>query len=121
MSEPVASIQTKIIAASAERECVIVSDARLVPVRPDAEINAAFHSWIKREEKLARWILFLESQLRGSGPWFVCPVCGGGHFGTQDIKASPVIRCCHDEFGVGCKWRGEYKFDAIDKSSQEPG
>jgi len=91
-----------------------MSEPQLIPVRPDIEINDAFHSWIKRDTKLAHWILFLESRLREVEPWFVCPKCGGSHFGTHDVTATPIIRTCHDEFGVGCKWRGEYKSE-LDK------
>lgn len=43
---------------------------------------------------------------------FVCPNCGGTHFGRRTAKGDDgqVIVlddvCCHDEHGVKCKWRG---------------
>lgn len=39
---------------------------------------------------------------------FTCPQCGGSHFGTLDfhLEKEQWVRWCHDEFGVGCQWRG---------------
>lgn len=35
---------------------------------------------------------------------FVCPECGGRHFGTT---ISTGTRMCHDEYGQGCRFIGE--------------
>ena len=41
---------------------------------------------------------------------FVCPACNSSHFGSRcdkiDGKIIVTEQQCHDEFGVGCKWRG---------------
>lgn len=43
-------------------------------------------------------------------PWFVCPVCSGNYFGSTfenvDGRIFVTERQCHDELGVGCRWRG---------------
>ncbi len=38
---------------------------------------------------------------------FSCPNCGGCHFGTADATATPLVRECHDQLKVGCRWKGE--------------
>lgn len=37
---------------------------------------------------------------------FLCPSCGGSHFGTRFEDGKSVSRNCHDEFEIGCKWNG---------------
>lgn len=37
---------------------------------------------------------------------FSCPQCHGTHFGTEGAKAEVWVRRCHDEYGVGCRWKG---------------
>lgn len=49
---------------------------------------------------------------------FICPQCGGKHFGTSLGTAEDEFGTvtdvtitehqCHDEFKTGCKWRGKY-------------
>lgn len=40
------------------------------------------------------------------GKVFCCPACNGGHFGSE-IKAGAVdVRVCHDQFNIGCRWKG---------------
>ena len=48
-----------------------------------------------------------DAHLAQSG--YRCPKCGGRSFGREILKAKPlkVGRYeCHDEKGVGCKWKG---------------
>lgn len=50
----------------------------------------------------------IDAHLGQSG--FRCPNCGGRTFGREIKSASPlkVGRYeCHDEKGVGCKWKGQ--------------
>lgn len=42
---------------------------------------------------------------------FVCPECGGAHFGRDTKEVDGVVHTlgtvrCHDERNIGCKWRG---------------
>jgi phage N-6-adenine-methyltransferase len=47
----------------------------------------------------------------GADPEFVCPACGGRHFGrdtagaTGRVHTLPTVRC-HDQHHRGCKWSG---------------
>lgn len=50
---------------------------------------------------------YADLKLRG----FLCPNCGGRWFWTEwspnpDLPAEDIIRCCKDQHGVGCKWKG---------------
>ncbi len=52
--------------------------------------------------------------LRGVTQPFVCPACGGHHFGRDtrknesgEVEVLTTVRC-HDERKVGCKWCGEW-------------
>ena len=43
---------------------------------------------------------------------FICPECGGRHFGSicekrPDGSIWKTHEVCHDEFDIGCKWRKE--------------
>lgn len=50
---------------------------------------------------------------------FVCPECGGTHFGTQNatLPVSQWVRQCHDQHGIGCRWVGKSK-DCILKARE---
>lgn len=43
---------------------------------------------------------------------FICPKCGGSHFGsvTKDVDGAifKVAELCHDEFQIGCNYRNEF-------------
>jgi hypothetical protein len=41
---------------------------------------------------------------------FECPACGSTHFGTSDAHTDTPTYHCHDQFHVGCHWRGSYDF-----------
>lgn len=54
-------------------------------------------------------------------PRFICPACGGEHFGRNtagDIHGNVVcletVRC-HDQFEVGCAWRGAWPSKRYDE------
>jgi hypothetical protein len=44
---------------------------------------------------------------------FICPKCSGEYFGRDTANENGevvVLRTvrCHDQFGIGCKWHGEW-------------
>lgn len=62
---------------------------------------------VTQEGVMARFKV-IDSHLAQSG--FRCPKCGGRTFGREILSAKPlkVGRYeCHDEKGVGCKWKGQ--------------
>jgi transcriptional regulator with XRE-family HTH domain len=62
---------------------------------------------VTQEGVMAR-LKAIDSHLAHSG--FRCPKCGGRTFGREIRSANPlkVGRYeCHDEKGVGCKWKGQ--------------
>jgi hypothetical protein len=61
---------------------------------------------------LAHAIAAKAAEIFGSPPEvidksFSCPECGGTHFGTADAMATPLVRECHDQLKVKCRWKGD--------------
>lgn len=50
---------------------------------------------------------------------FSCPQCGGCHFGTQNALTDLKDRVleCHDQCGIGCKWKGPYNDGIVDRDT----
>lgn len=40
---------------------------------------------------------------------FICPKCRSEYFGVSTFNNIDKTNC-HDQFGIGCRWSGEYDF-----------
>lgn len=38
---------------------------------------------------------------------FHCPECGGCYFGSSSHPEGTITVICHDQYKVGCEWRGD--------------
>lgn len=45
------------------------------------------------------------------GVEFICPECRSTYFGVSSTRDGEQVNC-HDQFGIGCRWSGEYDFSA---------
>ena len=60
----------------------------------------------------------LNERSRADRNMWCCPDCGGHYYGSI-LGQGPFIRTCSDEFGIGCRWKGDPEYSASETPAKK--